>query len=137
MSAADVLSAVKSLEDALKCTICNGLLNDPLLIVKCGHTTCKQCFTNSDMACPVCRVPINSRDSLEDKQLVELLSHLKKLKSFLPSENGDEANEVLDEAIVKSSAKNGPLTSTPKVKRTKSVSKKPSVPSQNKERSIQ
>ncbi|XP_055950344.1 BRCA1-associated RING domain protein 1-like isoform X2 [Argiope bruennichi] len=97
-----------------------------------------QCFTkNSEMTCPVCNTPINNRDSLEDKQLIELLDQLKKLKSFIPSGNGESAAEVLDEPVLKNTIKSGPLTSTPKVIRPKSVSKRPSVPLQNKENSIQ
>ncbi|GFS66207.1 BRCA1-associated RING domain protein 1 [Trichonephila inaurata madagascariensis] len=129
MSSSEIWDAIKSLEDALKCNVCNYLLKDPLLIVKCGHTTCKLCFTkHTDMTCPVCKVPVNSRDSLEDKQLVELLAQLKCLQNLISSINKEEkVPESSHETRIKGNKKNEPSISTPKT---------PSVESQSKEKSF-
>ncbi|XP_035233173.1 BRCA1-associated RING domain protein 1-like isoform X2 [Stegodyphus dumicola] len=93
------------------------------------------CFEGiSDSKCPVCRVPVNSRDSLEDKQLKDVLVQLNKLKNILEIEqnlNKNHASEDLETSKAKiacsdvshglSAVTNGnkmdsPKCSTPKTK---------------------
>ncbi|GFT49903.1 BRCA1-associated RING domain protein 1 [Nephila pilipes] len=137
MSSSEVWSAIKSLENALKCKVCNSLLKDPLLIVKCGHTTCKICFTkHTDMTCPVCKVPVNTRDSLEDKQLVELLTQLNFLQNIFSSTNKEaKTSEISIEMDIKRNKKSEPLMSTPKIQKIK-FPQTASVESQIKEKSF-
>ncbi|KAL2130227.1 hypothetical protein VTI74DRAFT_6724 [Chaetomium olivicolor] len=72
---ADVVQRIKAIE-AFECPICYDGVEDPILIVPCGHDTCTECFTsltetaaqNNLMAgdergsakCPVCRGPVDS-----------------------------------------------------------------------------
>ena len=41
---------------ALDCPVCLQLFDDPLVIVGCGHSFCRQCLTQiRDARCPACR----------------------------------------------------------------------------------
>lgn len=42
------------------------------------------------MKCPICQIPVNTKDSLEDKLLKELLSQLKKLKDIIENDSDDQ-----------------------------------------------
>ena len=42
------------------------------------------------MKCPICQVPVNTKDSLEDKLLKELLLQLKKLKNIIENDSKDQ-----------------------------------------------
>ncbi|XP_054717489.1 BRCA1-associated RING domain protein 1-like [Uloborus diversus] len=96
MSVQDILNDVENLEATLKCHVCNNIFNDPLLIAKCGHTTCKQCFVGHfELKCPVCSTAVNTKDYVEDKQMKDLIAHLGKLKSVL--ENLENPNENIAE----------------------------------------
>lgn len=42
------------------------------------------------MKCPICQIPVNTKDSLEDKLLKELLLQLKKLKDIIENDSNDQ-----------------------------------------------
>ncbi|KFM68311.1 BRCA1-associated RING domain protein 1, partial [Stegodyphus mimosarum] len=135
MSSSEILKDVMNMEETVKCKVCKNLLCDPLIIGKCGHTLCKNCFEGiSDSKCPVCRVLVNSRDSLEDKQLKEALVQLNKLKNILQIEQNLNKNHASEDpetskaeiaysgishalaAITNGNKMNSPKCSTPKTK---------------------
>lgn len=90
MTAPSLIDSIKNMEEALKCEVCQKLLDDPLLVAKCGHSICRQCFVGDfSMKCPICNIPVNTKDSLEDKLLNELLLQLKKLKNIVENDSKD------------------------------------------------
>lgn len=51
----------------------------------------RQCFLGDfSMKCPICQIPVNTKDSLEDKLLKELLLQLKKLKDIIENDSNDQ-----------------------------------------------
>lgn len=52
-------------------------------------------FEDFNTKCPICKVPVNTKDSLEDKLLKELLSQLGKLKQILENDSNSQ-NEVVE-----------------------------------------
>jgi len=72
---ATVVDRIKTI-DAFECPICYDVVEDPTLIIPCGHDSCSECFTsitdnaaqgnlrdgseNSQARCPVCRGPIDT-----------------------------------------------------------------------------
>ncbi|KAK4042477.1 P-loop containing nucleoside triphosphate hydrolase protein [Parachaetomium inaequale] len=71
-----VVERIKAIE-AFECPICYDGVQDPLLVIPCGHDTCTECFTsltentaqdnirlgdeNRAAKCPVCRGPIEPK----------------------------------------------------------------------------
>ncbi|KAL2023563.1 hypothetical protein VTK56DRAFT_2171 [Thermocarpiscus australiensis] len=71
--AAAVVERIKAI-DAFECPICYDAVDDPILLIPCGHDTCSECFAsltdnsaqhnirsgNEDASarCPVCRGPV-------------------------------------------------------------------------------
>ncbi|KAK4155315.1 P-loop containing nucleoside triphosphate hydrolase protein [Chaetomidium leptoderma] len=69
-----VIARIKAIE-AFECPICYDGVQDPLLVIPCGHDTCTECFTsltennaqanirsgdeNGAAKCPVCRGPVD------------------------------------------------------------------------------
>ncbi|KAG8192630.1 hypothetical protein JTE90_017194 [Oedothorax gibbosus] len=79
-----ILERIQSLEEALKCKICSNLLKDPVVIQKCGHSSCKQCSVrHKSSSCPVCDIPVTTRDALDDRPLRELIVQLQLLRHLV------------------------------------------------------
>ncbi|KAJ4298722.1 hypothetical protein N0V88_003754 [Collariella sp. IMI 366227] len=73
---ADVVQRIKAIE-AFECPICYDGVEDPILVVPCGHDTCPECFTSltetaaqngiqegnerGSAKCPVCRGGVDSK----------------------------------------------------------------------------
>ncbi|XP_074087642.1 putative E3 ubiquitin-protein ligase TRIML1 [Macrotis lagotis] len=72
----------------LTCVLCLGYLTDPL-IVKCGHTFCKECLlscwkkTDTPISCPNCGEIIECGDFLYNRRLRNLIITGKKLRPLL------------------------------------------------------
>ncbi|KAK0737532.1 SNF2 family N-terminal domain-containing protein [Apiosordaria backusii] len=73
---AAVIQRIKEI-DAFECPICYDGVEDPVLVIPCGHDTCTECFTsltdnsarnnlvagneNASAKCPQCRGPVDSQ----------------------------------------------------------------------------
>ncbi|KAL2169713.1 hypothetical protein VTG60DRAFT_5766 [Thermothelomyces hinnuleus] len=103
-----VVERIKAIE-AFECPICYDGVEDPLLVIPCGHDTCTECFTsltentaqdnirlgdeNRAAKCPVCRGPV------EPKKVITLTAFRKvHAPETLEAEDGvlDELSEILD-----------------------------------------
>ncbi|KAK4250903.1 SNF2 family N-terminal domain-containing protein [Corynascus novoguineensis] len=103
-----VVERIKAIE-AFECPICYDGVEDPLLVIPCGHDTCTECFTsltentaqdnirlgeeNRAARCPVCRGPV------EPKRVITLTAFRKvHVPESLTAEEdaADEISEVPD-----------------------------------------
>mmetsp|Transcript_10505 Transcript_10505/g.15358 ORF Transcript_10505/g.15358 Transcript_10505/m.15358 type:complete len:848 (+) Transcript_10505:19-2562(+) len=67
---------IENLLSVLKCSVCCGLLHEPMSITPCGHSYCRTCITEvmkHNPVCPLCRSDIVdvSRNILGEKILQE------------------------------------------------------------------
>ena len=66
--------------DALKCTICLDMYEDPLMLSGCGHTFCRECIkkwlqgrASHKNVCPHCKMPARWRDCLPAHSLASVV----------------------------------------------------------------
>ena len=65
---------INQIKDQYTCIICQDIFTDPVKLLKCGHTFCKNCindYTKSQknqksINCPNCRMPYNQTDIFND-----------------------------------------------------------------------
>lgn len=102
---AAVVERIKAI-DAFECPICYDAVNDPILLIPCGHDTCSECFTsltensaqnnirsgneNGSAKCPVCRGGVEP---------TKVINYTAFRKAHMPEALGadDAADEALDE----------------------------------------
>ena len=74
----------KPFADTLTCSICRGLLEDPVT-AKCGHLSCQVCIKSwlaRQRTCPICREQIfSNRDLIQLPMVEQLVTMLKKAPS--------------------------------------------------------
>lgn len=101
---AAVIERIKAVE-AWECPICYDAVEDPVLMLPCGHDTCSECFTsltdktarenlasgneNGDVKCPSCRGLIKSGNTIRYKTFQKV--HMPEtIKEEAKTEEGEE-----------------------------------------------
>ena len=67
-----------SIQNLVKCQLCNATINDPTTIMDCSHTFCSKCINehlHKESSCPICKKPVVPRRGLRKhcvlKRLIE------------------------------------------------------------------
>jgi hypothetical protein len=74
-----------AMADALKCSICLDMYDDPLSLSGCTHTFCRECITKHlqgrnaySSQCPKCKKPAQKRDCLPNYDLAAVVQAAKR-----------------------------------------------------------
>uniref|UniRef100_A0A8D0BEK3 Uncharacterized protein n=1 Tax=Salvator merianae TaxID=96440 RepID=A0A8D0BEK3_SALMN len=98
-TAAYALELEKVLQDDLTCGICLDFFNNPVLIIKCSHTFCKECISRhykrsrANPFCPKCRGELHPNILVENRSLANIVGSFQQVKtqrSKRQKENGLE-----------------------------------------------
>ena len=65
---------INDIKDQYTCLICQNIYTNPIKIAKCGHNMCNDCINNylltqTNINCPMCRVPFQKSDIILDQNL--------------------------------------------------------------------
>ena len=65
---------INNIKDQYTCFICQNIYKNPIKLSKCGHNMCNDCIINysssqSQLNCPLCRVPYEKSDIILDQNL--------------------------------------------------------------------
>lgn len=71
------------------------MYTDPVSIVECRHTFCKNCYTTlvriskkpNFIDCPLCKKPVSRREFEEDEQLPEIVKLVQNYKNILSKQS--------------------------------------------------
>nr|XP_028576368.1 tripartite motif-containing protein 52-like [Podarcis muralis] len=83
---------VQSLCDEATCSICLEYFKDPVTIPECGHNFCRSCLVQcwgkleAEASCPQCRITVQPRSLISNRQLANAVEIAKKLS--LPLQEG-------------------------------------------------
>lgn len=82
--------AIEAFENGMICFVCLNCLDNPILVIPCGHAVCSKCLNLTTLACPQCSKKIHGQyridwlDQLVDKIVFQrqVLDSLKNLISI-------------------------------------------------------
>nr|XP_056701686.1 E3 ubiquitin-protein ligase TRIM39-like [Euleptes europaea] len=88
-------SPAKKLQDEVTCSICLDYLEDPVMIVECGHNFCRGCITENSKgsgcsaSCPECRQLFSWENLKPNRQLGNIVETAKQLRLQLDTSRSD------------------------------------------------
>ncbi|KAJ1187665.1 hypothetical protein NDU88_004439 [Pleurodeles waltl] len=89
-------AALELLEKRLLCSLCDGMLEEPVCLGGCEHVFCRKCVGSSiGSECPVCQTPAWVKDVQINRQLANMIQLCSKLHKVLDgSHKPDEKKRV-------------------------------------------
>ncbi|XP_078536723.1 BRCA1-associated RING domain protein 1 [Lissotriton helveticus] len=89
-------AALELLEKRLLCSLCDGMLEEPVCLGGCEHVFCRKCVGSSiGSECPVCQTPAWVKDVQINRQLANMIQLCSKLHNVLDgSHKLDEKKKV-------------------------------------------
>ncbi|MCQ2816213.1 MAG: hypothetical protein MJ252_02995, partial [archaeon] len=104
------------MDDLLKCDYCGNKFNSDLripLVIKCGHTFCKNCLINKknlkkDSSCPLCKISnlFIYETSIRNRKLEDIIKFYFNLSSSKINSNNPKENINCKKIFIKPIAKN-------------------------------
>eukprot|EP00794_Sanderia_malayensis_P003062 gene3062-3525_t len=94
-------SALKQLEELVKCNSCGNLLKEPCSINSCDHSFCRACVTqsvNADSKCPECGSFAWVKNIEVNRQLANVVDFCQSLQSLIDKDvNNDSLREKVED----------------------------------------
>uniref|UniRef100_A0A669QFR0 BRCA1 associated RING domain 1 n=2 Tax=Phasianus colchicus TaxID=9054 RepID=A0A669QFR0_PHACC len=88
-------AALEGLERALSCSLCAGMLREPVSLGGCEHVFCLSCMGDHvGKGCPVCHVPAWVQDMQINRQLDDMVQLCSKLRRLLGSGTSDSTEST-------------------------------------------
>lgn len=88
-----IVYAIEAFENGMTCMVCLNTLDNPVLVIPCGHAVCSKCLTLTSLSCPQCSKKMQGQyrvdwlDQLVDKivfqrQVVDSMKNLLSIEIF-------------------------------------------------------
>ncbi|KAJ3703115.1 hypothetical protein LUZ61_006820 [Rhynchospora tenuis] len=93
-SLSSILSAVRAMEENLKCLVCKKLLQEPTLMT-CDHIFCRECIPKYMVSlCPICKARFLSKNLRPAPYIEDILKRYREIDASIKNANRDIVSPV-------------------------------------------
>ncbi|KAJ1686697.1 hypothetical protein LUZ63_018087 [Rhynchospora breviuscula] len=93
-SLSSILSALRAMEENLKCLICKKLLQEPTLMT-CDHIFCRECIPKYMVSlCPICKARFLSKNLRPAPYIEDMLKRYREVEASIKNANSNSVSPV-------------------------------------------